>query len=39
MRLKDARDVEAKVFVDVAEPGLKEQVRAALKHDANIEVG
>jgi hypothetical protein len=36
--LKDARDVEAKVFVDVAEPGLKDLVRSALKHDANIEV-
>ena len=36
--LKDARDVEAKVFVDVAEPGLKDLVRTALKHEANIEV-
>ena len=34
--VKDAHDVEAKVFVDVAEPGLKDQVRAALGRDARI---
>ncbi len=36
--LKDAHDVEAKIFVDIAEPGLKDLVQTALKHDANIEV-
>jgi Zinc carboxypeptidase len=36
--LRDAKEVQARVFVDVAEPGLKELVHQALGRDAAIEV-